>query len=74
MDRSELEKILQERNVPNMSYSLNGLKGGECLCIVEENDVWKVIYNSRGRIGYLAICADEENACEVFFGIMKKSY
>jgi hypothetical protein len=74
MNKGELKAILEEKNVPKISYSLDGLKQGECLCIINENGKWKVVYNSRGVISYSEDCDGEESACDKFFEIMKNDY
>lgn len=74
MNKLELQTILDIKGVPEAIYSLNGLKHGECLCVVHENNKWKVLYNSRGRISYIEECTGEEAAYDLFFKIMKEDY
>ncbi|WP_258070629.1 hypothetical protein [Vibrio jasicida] len=38
------------KKVTHQSYSLDGLKNGECLCVVNQDDSWQVVYNSQGII------------------------
>ena len=74
MKKSELASKLEERGVPNRSYSLNGLKDGECLCVVKENGVWKVIYNSRGKITDSTTCISEEAAYDEIYKQIADAY
>lgn len=69
----ELEKALEEINVPKNAYSI--LTGGlpnEQLCIVYEENVWKVYYSERGRKSDLKEFNNEKDACEYFFNKLKK--
>lgn len=74
MTKDELQILLDAKGVPGISYSLDGLKNGECLCVLHDEQEWKVVYNSRGRITYTAICANEEDAYQVFLEVMKNDY
>lgn len=74
MNKNELQAILIAKGVPKISYSLDGLKQGECLCVVNDNGIWKVVYNSRGVISFSEECVGEGEAYEKFFNIMKKDY
>jgi len=69
----ELEKILQEIDVPSNAYSI--LKGGlpnEQLCIVKEDNIWEVYYSERGRKSSIKKFYSEEEACIYFFNKIKK--
>lgn len=74
MNKVELQSLLIAKGVPQTSYSLDGLKQGECLCVINENGKWKVVYNSRGVISFSEDCAGEESAYAKFFEIMKNDY
>lgn len=74
MKKEELIAELNKRNVPKGIYSLDGIKDGECLCLVKEPNTWDVLYNSRGEITYKETFNDEEQACDHFFQIMKEDY
>jgi len=74
MKKNELIKKLDEKGVPQQSYSLDGLKDGECLCVVEEDGVWKVVYNSRGRITNSTDCASEEAAYDEIHNQIADAY
>lgn len=74
MNKVELAKKLNERGVPEQSYSLDGLKNGECLCMVNEGGVWKVVYNSRGRITDSVECSSEEAAFDEIYRQISNAY
>lgn len=74
MDLKTLEKILIGKKVPSMSYSLNGLKDGMSLCIVPENNKWKLIYVERGSKNYIGEYNSEDDVCDAFYQIMKDDY
>jgi len=74
MKKERLAEELNRRNVPEGIYSLNGIKNGECLCIVKEGNTWDVVYNSRGKITYKQSFNNEEQACNQFYQIMKEDY
>ncbi len=74
MSKDELQALLDAKGVPKISYSLDGLKDGDCLCIVNAEGTWKLMHNSRGRISYSEECAGEEDAYENFWRIVKNSY
>lgn len=69
----ELEKALEDINVPKDFYSI--LKGGlpnEQLCLVQEENKWQVYYSERGRKSGLKTFDTEANACEYFYNKLKK--
>jgi hypothetical protein len=74
MKKKTLLQILVSKHVPESSYSLNGIKDGECLCIIKEDSSWKIVHNSRGKITFSESCADEEECYERFYEIMKHDY
>lgn len=74
MRREELIAELNKKNIPEGIYSLNGIKDGECLCIVKEDSTWDVVYNSRGKITYKQSFNNEEQAYSHFYQIMKEDY
>ncbi len=67
MKKSNLIKELDKKGVPQQSYSLDGLKSGECLCVVEEDGIWKVVYNSQGKITDSTVCESEEAAYDEIY-------
>jgi hypothetical protein len=72
--KADLIKKLDEKGVPQQSYSLDGLKGGECLCVVDEDGVWKVVYNSRGKITDSTKCESEEAAYDEIYKQIADAY
>ena len=74
MKREELLQILIKKHVPAFSYSLDGIKDGECLCIVKEGTSWKIVYNSRGKITFAESHTNEDECYERFYKIMKQDY
>lgn len=74
MNRNELQKILDERGVPKMFYSLDGLKDGMCLCIVSDNGKWRLIYQERSSKNYIGDFDSESEVCNKFYQIMKNDY
>lgn len=74
MNRDELKKILDVKKVPPMSFSLDGLKDGMSLCIVPENNKWKLIYVERSSKNYIGEYNSEHDVCDAFYQIMKDNY
>jgi hypothetical protein len=74
MKKSELLKVLKNKNVPSTSYSLEGIKDGECLCLLEKKGKWQVVYNSRGNIISIADFQTESEACDFIYNEMKRQY
>lgn len=74
MNRKELKDELLIHGVPEISFSVDGIKDGECMCIVNDGGRWKVVYNSRGKIVNIADFEEEEEACDFMYGEMKQEY
>lgn len=74
MNRNELEKKLLDHNVPSISFNVNGIKEGECMCLVSSDSKWKVVYNSRGHIIDIAEFDNENDACDFMYSELKKEY
>mgnify|MGYP006879734547 CR=1 FL=1 len=74
MTKEELLRELQKKNVPEGIYSLDGLKDGECLCIISKNGAWDIVYNSRGKVTYTETFHNAESAYDQFYQIMKDDY
>ncbi|WNJ95699.1 hypothetical protein RND59_00820 [Vibrio ruber] len=74
MRKADLIEKLNEKGVPQQSYSVDGMKGGECLCIVEECGIWKVVYNSRGKITNSVECESEEAAYDEIYKQISDAY
>ncbi|CAE6938879.1 hypothetical protein ACOMICROBIO_LKFPLAJE_03592 [Vibrio sp. B1FIG11] len=74
MKREELLFLLTQKKVPHQSYSLDGLKNGECLCVVNRDGSWQVVYNSQGRITSVTECQNEEDAYEELYRQISDAY
>ncbi|QHB31049.1 hypothetical protein F0T03_01770 [Yersinia canariae] len=74
MTKEDLLCELEKRNVPKGIYSLDGVKDGECLCIIHQGNAWDVVYNSRGKITYKEVFSNAESAYDQFYQIMKDDY
>lgn len=74
MTKDELQQLLDIKGVPKSTYNLDGIKAGECLCILHDDQLWSVVYNSRGIISFREDFEKEEDAYKKFFEIMKKGY
>lgn len=74
MNKKILEKILRDRHVPEDSCSLNGIRGYEALCLVEENSEWNVVYNERGHIEPIKTFDTEDAACSFIYDELKRNY
>ncbi len=74
MKKADLIKALDKKGVPQQSYSLDGLKGGECLCVVEEDGIWKVVYNSQGKITDSTECESEAAAYDEIYKQIADAY
>jgi hypothetical protein len=48
MKLNELKQILNNKKIPVSLYSLNGIKDGDCLCIILNNK-WQLIHIDRGN-------------------------
>ncbi len=72
MTVNELKNKLDEIGVPQDLYSImiGGLPN-ERLCIVKE-EMWQVYYSERGRKVGQKVFETEEEACEYFYGKMKR--
>lgn len=55
MKREMLEKRLSSIGVLPVSFSLDGLRNNDCLCVVEEHMLWKVYYVERDQPKELSV-------------------
>lgn len=62
MTRDELVSKLQSIGVHESSYSLGTLRNSECVCVVNEGEVWKVYYVERDKPRELDAFPDELQA------------
>ncbi len=49
MTRTQLEAELAAIGVHTNSYSLDGIRHSDCVCVVGENGKWKVCYVERDK-------------------------
>lgn len=49
MTRSQLETMLAAIGVNRNSYSLDGVRHSDCLCIAADDSRWKVFYVERDK-------------------------
>lgn len=72
MTTVELEKELNKIGVSKELYSIMiGVFPNEKLCIVKE-ELWQVYYSERGHKSGLKAFKTETEACEFFYGKMKR--
>ncbi|MDA0911804.1 MAG: hypothetical protein O2809_09695 [Proteobacteria bacterium] len=74
MDKHTLHSKLIGLEIPEISFSVNGIKDGEAMCLVEQDDTWQVVYNSRGRIYVIDEFPSEEQACQFMYDELKREY
>ncbi|RUS67791.1 hypothetical protein CUZ56_00268 [Saezia sanguinis] len=67
MTRDELKNKLSELGVHQSSYSLDGIRNSECVCLVNEDQLWKVYYVERDRPKELGVFQTESDAIEFMF-------
>lgn len=67
MIRSELEAKLAAIGVHANSYSLDGIRHSECVCVVYEDGKWKVYYVERDKPAELAELSTMENAYDFVY-------
>jgi len=63
MNRAELIKFFQEKNIPIDSYSMMGGLPNEAFCINKIDKGWEVYYSERGVKSQLSCFDNEEDAC-----------
>lgn len=74
MTKTELEIALAARGVPPQMYSLDGLKDGECYCVVHDGNAWNVVYMERGRTSDVATGLSESEAYETVYREFRSMY
>ena len=62
MTRDQLESQLEAMNVHPSNYSLDGIRHNDCVCIVNEEDQWKVFYVERDKPKLLGEFGSAEEA------------
>jgi hypothetical protein len=74
MNKHELEEILVEKGIPKVSFSVDGVKDGERICLINKDTSYIVAYNSRGIIDELRKFDNENDACEFMLNRILKGY
>lgn len=64
MNREELVVRLQAIGVHPSSYSFDTIRNSECVCLVNDEGIWKVLYVERDMPRELATFLDEGRANE----------
>ncbi len=72
MIRSELESKLAAIGVHPNSYSLDGIRNSDCVCVVDLNSQWKVFYVERDKPDELGIFNSVEDAYEFLYATFCK--
>ena len=67
MTRTQLEAALAAIGVHTNSYSLDGIRHSDCVCVVNENDKWKVYYVERDKPAEIGIFDAVEDAYEFVY-------
>lgn len=67
MKSQELLSKLHAMGVNSNSYSLGGIRHGDCVCVVLEGGNWKVYYVERDRPDQLAVLDNEEQAYDFVY-------
>lgn len=63
----ELQKLLNQKNVPQNLYSLSGGLPNEAYCIAKNKSVWEVYYSEKGEKSEYRKFNSEEEACKYFY-------
>ena len=61
MTRDQLISSFTELGVHPNSYSLDGIRNSDCVCIVAENGKWKVFYVERDKPNEPGACDEPMN-------------
>jgi hypothetical protein len=67
MNQNDLVLNLKKLGVHPSSYCLGAIKNGECVCVVKEGGVWKVLYVERDRPKELGAFGSEEEAYDFVY-------
>ena len=67
MTRDQLETNLATIGVHKNSYSLDGIRHSDCVCVVGENGQWKVYYVERDKPAELAALNTAEEAYDFVY-------
>jgi hypothetical protein len=67
MTRDQLVSKLSELGVHKNSYSLDGLRNSDCVCVVASDSKWKVYYVERDKPDELADFNTKEDAYDFVY-------
>ncbi|MGV8082643.1 MAG: hypothetical protein AB2L09_03260 [Coriobacteriia bacterium] len=67
MTTEQLAERLKCENVPRNYYSLDGGLPLERWCLNNDAGVFEVYYSERGKKEWIAVFADEDDACEYLY-------
>ncbi|WP_224082004.1 hypothetical protein [Cupriavidus laharis] len=67
MTRDELERKLATIGIHQNSYSLDGIRHSDCVCVVAENGKWFVYYVERDKPRELGAFSAVEDAFEFVY-------
>lgn len=67
MFKEELKEKLTRIEVDPSSYSLGSIRHGECICVVNEGDAWKVYYVERSTPEEMTKTSTEESAYDYVY-------
>ncbi|MGF6805643.1 hypothetical protein OKW30_000769 [Paraburkholderia sp. Clong3] len=72
MTRDQLESNLAAIGVHTNSYSLDGIRHSDCVCVVGEDEKWKVYYVERDKPVELAVLDTTEEAYDFVYATFCK--
>lgn len=74
MDKKQLGERLQQENINEYYYSLDGDLPNEAFCLHENNNHWEVYYSEKGNKSQLKSFESEEDACNYFYNWVMKIF
>jgi hypothetical protein len=72
MTRDQLISGLTKLGVHSNSYSLNGMRNSDCVCVVEDDGKWRVFYVERDKPEELAILDSVDAAYDFVYETFRK--
>lgn len=72
MTREQLQTNLNTLGVHANSYSLDGIRHSDCVCVLSDNTKWKVCYVERDKPADLAVLDTEEEAYDFVYETFSK--
>ena len=67
MEKSDLEKLLKGKGIPEDAYTLLGGIPNEKFCLENRKNIWEVYYSERGIKTDLRQFDSESDACEYLY-------